>query len=128
MKRTSLLLVFMFACLVGVPALGKTHAEFNGRALQEKRMDKVFNLNGDGNQKLKVTLSCSETGSGSGRMRVYFHQRSPQGGWDQIDHLRVMIQGDQAEKSDTFVLPPGEYKVTVTASKLKYSFKLEDAN
>lgn len=126
MHRALLLSLIFALSLLAPAALGKTHAEFKGSTKVDKRLYAEFKL-GEGKNKLKVTVGCEENSPGTGRMRVYFYKRSPQGGWRQLNDLRILLQRSHKTKSTTFTLPEGEYKVYVNVNKVDYEFKLEDA-
>jgi hypothetical protein len=111
MKRCTPFMLALLLCLVPVGALAKTYVEKSGDPYHQEKTTKKFTLKGDGKQKLRITLGCESNKSGTGTMRVYFYQRSPQGGWDQIDGLRIHINGSQDETSDTFSLPAGEVQL-----------------
>lgn len=127
MRHAAQLTLALLFCLVAAGVQAATHIDESGDVNHEKKTTKKFTLGGEGKQELRLTLSADSNKSGSGTMRVYFYKRSPQGGWDQIDHLRIQINGSQKETSDTFKLPPGEYMCQIKARRVKYSFKLEDA-
>lgn len=118
-------LPLLTALLLAPAVMGETYAEFNGSTKVDKRLYKEFDLKDK--TKLKVTVGCEENSPGTGRMRVYFYKRSPQGGWRQLNDLRILLQRSHKPKSKTFSLPEGEYKVYVNVNKVDYQFKLEDA-
>ena len=127
MTRVTFLAIALLFCLSATAAQAATYVDESGDIHHEKKTTKKFTLGGEGKQELRLTLSADSNKSGSGTMRVYFYKRSPQGGWDQIDHLRIQINGSQKQTSDTFKLPPGEYMCQIKARRVKYTFKLEDA-
>ena len=125
MRHFTILFV-IFALLGAGPAFAETYIDESGSVDKEKRISKNFRLDASGKTKLKVTVGCSDNSSGKGTMRVTFYQRSPQGGWNQIDKLRMTLR-NQKKTSKTFSLPSGEYKVQITVQRVRYLFKLEDA-
>ena len=127
MKHVLSCLVPLFVVgLFTASAQAETHADWSGDVYHEKKHVTTFQVEGEGKQKLRLTVSTNNNKSGSGKMRVYFYKRSPQGGWDQIDELRLHIDKNVDNSSDTFHLPAGEYMVQVKVRRMKYSFKLAD--
>ncbi|MGB1123693.1 MAG: hypothetical protein ACPG4Q_00685 [Phycisphaeraceae bacterium] len=114
-------------CLLACTIEAKTHAQYSGDVYHQVRHNKDFKVTGQGKQKLRVTMACHSNKAGSGSMRVYFYKRSIQGGWNQMTDLRIHINGSIKETSDTFHLPPGDYKLQIKVRRVEYSFKLEDA-
>lgn len=116
------------AMLVVVFAAGQaqavTHVNESGSADREQRMDRSFRVGGQ--TELKLTIGCQSNSNGRGHLRVYFYQRSPQGGWDQITDLRILLTANQDRTSDTFTLPPGQYMMTISARRMDYLVLLED--
>lgn len=111
-----------------VPSVfAKTYAEYKGDVYHQETHVQDFKITGDGKQKLKLTMACHANKSGGGSYRVYFYRRSPQGGWDQIEQLRVIRHGNLKKTSGHFYLPPGDYKLQVKVRRVKYEFKLEDS-
>jgi hypothetical protein len=118
-------LIALVALLLPLPSLAEVHVRDSGSASHEVRNDHVFRLAEGG--EVEVTLSCSRNARGAGHLRVYFYERSPQGGWRQIRELRMAFRDNQPEITGKFTLPAGEYAVTVSARRMDYSFVLADA-
>lgn len=127
MKTATLPLLALVMSVLANSLYAKTHVEASGDVYHEQKIVRKFNIGGEGKQKLRLTMGCVSNKAGSGTMRVYFYRRSPQGGWDQMEQLRVQINGSRKETSDTFFLPPGEYQCQIKVRRVKYTFKLEDA-
>lgn len=122
-----LLLISFLLILISPVISAGTYAEYKGDVYHQETHVKDFKITGDGKQKLKLTMACHANKAGGGSYRVYFYRRSVQGGWDQIEELRVIHHGDLKKTSDYFYLPPGDYKLQVKVRRIKYEFKLEDA-
>lgn len=122
--RRSWIMIGLFLVLA-LPALAEEHVKASGSADYERRMDYYFEL--DQEKDLKLTLSCIENGSRQGNFRVYFYERSPRGGWRQLDEFRLLFRDTQQEITGNISLPAGDYKITLTARWMDYSFLLEDA-
>ena len=126
MKHFALLSLTLMLCLLTTGVDAKTYVTANGDVYHTRTIEKTFKITGEGQRKLKVTMSCDANKAGNGTMRAYFFKRSPQGGWNQIDHLKIQVHGSLKETTDTFTLPEGEYKCEIKVRRVKYSFKLED--
>ena len=120
-----MLMLVLALCLFAHPASAKTHVDSNGTVDRQKTFKYSFTVTGDGKQKLKATIASDATGNGS-RLRVRFFTKSPSGGQRELHHLKVQINGDYKETSDTFKLEPGTYKVEVYARRTSFTFRLED--
>jgi hypothetical protein len=118
-------LIALVALLLAAPSMAATHVRASGSASSEEREDYNFRL--AQNTEVEVTVSCSRNARGAGHLRVYFYERSPQGGWRQIRELRMAFRDNQPEITGKFTLPAGEYAVTVSARRMDYSFVLADA-
>lgn len=117
------LLLFVLSVFYAVPTVAGTYVDLGGDVGTEQRIEREFSVRGDG--KLKLTVACRE--EQSGHLRVYFYQRSPAGGWSEIDRLRIIIRESTDPTSGEFELPAGTYMMVVSIRRMNYSVKLEDA-
>lgn len=124
MKPSLLSLTLLLTLLLPTDTVLGNFAHWQGDVYHEKKMTKKFRVSGSGKQTLKLTLNCTSNKAGSGSMRAYFYMRSPQGGWNQIDDLRIIIHGNKKESTGTFRLPPGEYMVMLKVRRVAYRFTL----
>lgn len=120
---------FLMICslLFTASAQAESYIDESGSVDKEQRIVRKFTLSGSGKTKLKLTVGCRDNSGGKGTMRVTFYMRSPQGGWNQIDKLRLILR-NQKERSTTFSLPSGEYMTQITVQRVAYKFSLKDAS
>ena len=119
---TGLVVVMM---LLAIPAEAKTYVSSNATVGRQKTVRHTFTVTGDGEQKLKATVSTTAQKSGS-RFRVRFYTKSPQGGRRQVNSIRISLSGSHKTTSDSFKLPPGTYECEIYARNMKYSFSVTD--
>ncbi|MEM9414026.1 MAG: hypothetical protein AAGA29_00935 [Planctomycetota bacterium] len=120
-------LVFTLSLIVSLfvfPVSAEELIEESGSTSRERRVERFFEVGPD--TELTLTLSCESNAARQGLYRIYFYKRSPSGRWSQINELRLQFTTNQAEVSDSFRLPAGDYRVVITTRYMDYLFRLED--
>ena len=124
-SRSLAFLLLLISLAPAMPAAARTYIEEGEKVDTEEREHYHFTIDENSSPELKLTVFFKA--GHRGHLRIYFYEPSVNGGWSEMDSMRMIIKKNFKQKSTTFGLPDGKYRVSISVRRGEYGFKLEDA-